>query len=104
MRNGSIETARENVGMLRLYAGCHPQDHRLARIVEDLTTDPDFRGLWADQDVCRSTYNAKRYRHPIAGELTPGFETCTPSGAPRQTPGLHPRRTRLALGAALRML
>ncbi|MGI5159877.1 helix-turn-helix transcriptional regulator [Microbispora sp. CA-102843] len=83
------ETARENVGMLRLYAGRHPQDPRLIRIVEDLTAHPDFRRMWADQDVYRPTYGAKRYRHSLAGELTLGFEAFTPAGAPRQTLGLY---------------
>ncbi|OIJ95619.1 hypothetical protein [Streptomyces colonosanans] len=59
--------------MLRLHAGCHPQDTRLARIVNDLSAAPDFRRLWAEQDVYRPTYGAKVYRHPTVGELTLGF-------------------------------
>ncbi|MFF4764771.1 helix-turn-helix domain-containing protein [Streptomyces sp. NPDC001292] len=98
------ETAHENVGMLRLHAGRHPQDERLARIVEDLTADPDFRRLWADQDVFRPTYGAKRYRHPTAGELVLGFEAFTPAGAPRQTLGLYPVEPGSPSEAALRAL
>ncbi|MFF3859430.1 helix-turn-helix transcriptional regulator [Streptomyces sp. NPDC002209] len=98
------ETARENVGMLRLYAGRHPQDPRLADLVEALTTDPDFRRLWAEQDVYRPTYGDKRYRHPLAGELTLGFEAFTPSGAPHQTLGLYPVEPGSPSEAALRTL
>ncbi|MFD7834566.1 helix-turn-helix transcriptional regulator [Streptomyces sp. NPDC059761] len=98
------ETARENVGMLRLYAGRHPQDPRLADILEDLTADPDFRRLWAEQDVYRPTYGAKRYRHPLAGELTLGFKAFTPSGAPDQTLGLYPVEPGSPSETALRTL
>ncbi len=45
--------------------------------------------MWADQDVYRPMYGAKRYRHPLTGELTLGFEAFTPAGAPRQTLGLY---------------
>lgn len=99
-----LETARENVGMLRPYAGRHPQDPRLAQLVEDLTAAPDFRRLWADQDVYRPTYGAKRYRHPVAGELTLGFEAFTPVGAPRQTLGLYTVEPGSPSEAALRSL
>ncbi|WP_328419197.1 helix-turn-helix transcriptional regulator [Streptomyces sp. NBC_00443] len=98
------ETARENVGMLRLYAGRHAQGPRLAQLIEDLTADPDFRRLWADQDVYRPTYGAKRYRHPLGGELTLGFKAFTPSGAPRQTLGLYPVEPGSPSDAALRTL
>ncbi|MFF4775850.1 hypothetical protein ACFY05_23645 [Microtetraspora fusca] len=72
------------------------------RIVEDPTTDPDFRRMWADQDVYRPMYGAKRYRHPLAGELTLGFEAFTPAGAPARrsasTPSnrVPPRKQRFA--------
>ncbi|MFE3226918.1 helix-turn-helix transcriptional regulator [Nocardia sp. NPDC059228] len=83
------ETARENIGMLHLYAGHHPRDPKLAALVSELSADPDFRHWWARQDVYRPTFGAKRYRHLIAGELTLGFEAFTPTGDLDQTLGLY---------------
>jgi transcriptional regulator with XRE-family HTH domain len=83
------ETARENVGMLHLYASHHPHDPRLTELVGDLSADPDFRRWWADQDVYRPTYGAKRYRHPLVGDLTLGFEAFTPASDPGHTLGLY---------------
>ncbi|MGW4378461.1 MmyB family transcriptional regulator [Kitasatospora sp. NPDC004531] len=60
------DTARENVGTLRLRAGREPHDECLARLVDDLSADPDFRRQWNDQNVYRPTYGSKRYRHPVA--------------------------------------
>jgi len=75
--------------MLRLYASHHPHDPRLTELVGDLSADPDFRRWWADQDVYRPTYGAKRYRHPLVGDLTLGFEAFTPAGDPGHTLGLY---------------
>ncbi len=83
------ETARENIGMLHLYAGRNPRDPRLAALVGELSDDPDFRRWWPRQDVYRPTFGVKRYRHPIAGELSLGFEAFTPSGDLDQTLGLY---------------
>jgi hypothetical protein len=37
------ETARENVGILHLYASYHPHGPRLTELVRDLSADPGFR-------------------------------------------------------------
>ncbi|RMI28949.1 helix-turn-helix transcriptional regulator [Nocardia stercoris] len=83
------ETARENIGMLHLYAGHHPNDPKLAALITELSADPDFRRWWPQQDVFRPTFGAKRYRHPDLGELTLGFEAFTPTGDLDQTLGLY---------------
>jgi transcriptional regulator with XRE-family HTH domain len=84
------ETAREQVGMLRLYASHHPHDPRLAQLVRDLSvSDQDFRRWWADHDVYLPQHGTKRYRHPLVGSLTLGFEAFTPTGDPDQTFGLY---------------
>jgi transcriptional regulator with XRE-family HTH domain len=84
------DTAREVVGMLHLYASHHPHDPRLSELVGDLSvSDRDFRRWWADQDVYRPSYGAKRYRHPLVGELTLGFEAFTPTGDLDQTLALY---------------
>ncbi|MER6251841.1 helix-turn-helix transcriptional regulator [Streptomyces sp. NPDC001584] len=83
------ETARENVGMLHLYASHHPRDPRLAQLVGELSDGgPDFRRWWSEHDVYQPQYGSKRYHHPLAGDLTLGFEAFTPTGDADQTLGL----------------
>ncbi|MFE7775009.1 hypothetical protein ACFU5O_14105 [Streptomyces sp. NPDC057445] len=99
------ETARENVGMLHLYASHHPRDPRLAQLVGELSVgDPDFRRWWADHDVYQPRYGSKRYHHPLVGDLTLGFEAFTPMGDPEQTLGLYTVEPGSPSENALRML
>ncbi|SDC91408.1 helix-turn-helix transcriptional regulator [Rhodococcus tukisamuensis] len=99
------ETARENVGMLRLYSSHHPHDPRLAELVGELSEgDQDFRRWWAEQDVYRPKYGTKRYRHPVAGDLTLGFEALTPADNPDQTLGLYTVEPGSPSANALRIL
>lgn len=64
-------SARETVGVLRVSATRFPADERLIALVTELTrTSADFRQLWEENDVEAPSAGAKRYRHPIAGELT----------------------------------
>ncbi|MGW1916809.1 helix-turn-helix transcriptional regulator [Streptomyces sp. NPDC002076] len=84
------ETARENVGMLRLYGSHHPQDPRLAQLVGELSAaDRDFRRWWADHEVFLPRHGVKHYHHPLVGDLTLGFEAFTPMGDTDQTLGLY---------------
>ena len=54
------ETARENIGMLHLYASRNPHDPQLTRLVGELSSgDADFRRWWADQ-TCSSPGTARR--------------------------------------------
>lgn len=98
------ETARENIGMLHLYASHHPHDPRLSELVGELSADRDFRRWWADHDVYRPSYGTKRYRHPLVGELTLGFEAFTPMGDVDQTLGLYTVEPGSPSEHALRML
>ncbi|WP_338699497.1 helix-turn-helix transcriptional regulator [Streptomyces sp. Q6] len=78
--------AAETVAFLRLDAGLHPKDPRLATLVGELSlADEDFRRLWADHQVKEKTYGAKRVTHPVAGELSLPYETLTVSGDPDQS-------------------
>lgn len=84
------ETARENVGMLRLYAGRHPNDPLLRRLIQDLSAaDADFRRWWTEHDVFLPRYGIKRYHHPVVGDLVLGYEAFTPAGDTDQTLGIH---------------
>ena len=77
--------AAETVAYLRLDAGHHPNDQRLATLVGELSLgSEDFRRLWADHQVKEKTYGAKRVTHPVVGELSMPYETLTVSGEPDQ--------------------
>ncbi len=52
------------------WAGAAVGDAALAALVEELSADPDFRALWARHDVRAVRGDAKRVRHPTAGEMT----------------------------------
>lgn len=62
--------ARDTVANLRLDAGRHPGDPRLATLVGELSLHSvDFRRLWADHAVRGRTRGRKRFAHPRLGEL-----------------------------------
>jgi transcriptional regulator with XRE-family HTH domain len=77
--------ARETVGYLRHCAGRHPDDRGIAELVGELSVKSEpFARWWADHLVREKASGTKRYRHPIVGELTLGYETLVPPGAPDQ--------------------
>ncbi|WP_035844937.1 helix-turn-helix transcriptional regulator [Kitasatospora azatica] len=58
------------VGHLRLAAGQHPEDPRLASLIGELAMGSErFRRLWARADVRARTHGRKAYRHPLVGLL-----------------------------------
>ncbi|SNY64901.1 helix-turn-helix transcriptional regulator [Paractinoplanes atraurantiacus] len=64
------------VAVLRASAGRDPGDPDIARLVDELSGRSEyFRTLWASHDVLRYRRGAKRYRHPVAGELTFDYES-----------------------------
>ncbi|MER6945509.1 hypothetical protein ABT294_15915 [Nonomuraea sp. NPDC000554] len=78
--------AAETVAMLRLEAGRHPDDRRLADLVGELTLrSPEFTTWWNDHRVLRRTHGTKHYRHPLAGDLVFSYESLQPPGDPDQT-------------------
>jgi transcriptional regulator with XRE-family HTH domain len=67
--------AADIVGMLRMDAGCHPDDRQLSALVGELSVkSADFRRLWARHDVKERNHGVKRLCHPLAGELTLSFQ------------------------------
>ncbi|MFC0438383.1 helix-turn-helix domain-containing protein [Kutzneria buriramensis] len=78
--------AADVVGQLRLDAGQHPDDPRLAALVGELSVkSDDFRTLWATHNVKAKAHGAMRLAHPVAGELSLRFETFTLPGEQEQS-------------------
>lgn len=63
-------------GILRMHAGSHPEDPRLASLVGELSMrSEEFRRLWAAHEVHRKGHGVLRMNHPLVGELTLSYET-----------------------------
>ncbi|RDI48558.1 helix-turn-helix domain-containing protein [Nocardia mexicana] len=80
------EVARDNVAVLRLDAGRHPDDPLLTELVGELAVkSPEFRRWWADHNVRERSHGTKRYHHPLVGDLTIDYESVSLPGDPDQT-------------------
>ena len=67
---------RNVVALLRAAAGRNPFDEELIRLVGQLSTQSEaFAALWASHDVIQYQHGIKRYRHPLIGEVSFGFES-----------------------------
>jgi transcriptional regulator with XRE-family HTH domain len=61
---------RAQVALLRTAVGRDPEDQELVHLVGQLSTgSADFRRLWAAHDVQRFREGAKRFHHPVVGDL-----------------------------------
>ncbi|MFJ8308456.1 MULTISPECIES: helix-turn-helix domain-containing protein [unclassified Streptomyces] len=64
------------VSVLRLCAGCYPDDPQLTALVGELSVkSEEFRSMWAAHTVADKGHGVKRLRHPVVGELTLAYET-----------------------------
>ena len=73
------------VGALRYEVGRHPDDRRLAGLVEELrSSDPDVAQWWDDQRVTFRTSVTKHVTHPTAGPLSFGIESLVGPHDPEQ--------------------
>ncbi|MEV0296961.1 helix-turn-helix transcriptional regulator [Nocardia sp. NPDC050710] len=98
------EVARDNVAVLRLDAGRHPDDPLLAELVGELAVkSPQFRRWWADHNVRERSHGSKRYHHPLVGDLTIDYE-CVSLGDPDQTLCIYTAEAGSASETALRLL
>jgi hypothetical protein len=66
--------ADTTVALLRTEAGRDPHNRALTDLVGELATRSDaFRTRWAAHDVRLHHTGTKRFRHPVVGDLTVGF-------------------------------
>lgn len=73
------------VGIMRAEAGRDPHDKGLQDLVGELSTRSDvFRRLWGAHDVRTHGAGAKRFRHPVVGELTLAYEELAITAEPGQ--------------------
>ncbi|MFG2717320.1 helix-turn-helix transcriptional regulator [Streptomyces sp. NPDC048416] len=64
------------VSILRLCAGCYPNDPQLTALVGELSVkSEEFRTMWAAHTVADKGHGVRRLRHPVVGELTLAYET-----------------------------
>jgi transcriptional regulator with XRE-family HTH domain len=96
----------DTVAALRASVGTDLDDPRLTELVGELSLkSPEFRRLWARQDVRNKTAGRKRYRNPLVGELTLGYDTLEILGSDGQLlvvynadPGSRDEQALLLLG------
>src|SRR4051794_15919321 len=68
------EAADTTVALLRTEAGRDPHNRQLTELVGELATRSDaFRTRWAAHDVRLHHTGAKRFRHPVVGDLSVAF-------------------------------
>jgi transcriptional regulator with XRE-family HTH domain len=67
--------ANDCVALLRAEAGRDPYDHDLTDLIGELSTrSEEFRAHWAAHNVRLHQTGAKRFHHPVVGDLTLTFE------------------------------
>ncbi|MYW06558.1 transcriptional regulator, partial [Streptomyces sp. SID3343] len=77
--------AANTVAGLRSAAGADPNDPRLTALVGELSMKSrEFSRLWARHDLRRKTGEAKRFNHPLVGNLTLTYESLTINSDPGQ--------------------
>lgn len=70
--------ARNCVAFARMDTARSPADAELDSLVGELSRlDHDFRHWWSAHDVAYKTFGSKRFRHPVAGDLTLDWQILT---------------------------
>ncbi|MFF2731564.1 helix-turn-helix transcriptional regulator [Streptomyces sp. NPDC058008] len=79
------QVAANTVAELRASAGDRADDPGLIDLVGELSLRSEpFRRLWARHDVRHKTREAKRFQHPLVGELHLAFQALSVNGATAQ--------------------
>lgn len=99
------EEAQLAVASLRLAAGRHPDDRRLAELVGQLTVQCDeFASRWARHPVRTCTSGVKQLRHPLVGAMDLSFENLVIPGSSGQRLIAYTAEPGSPSEAALRLL
>ena len=99
------EEAQLAVASLRLVAGRHPDDRRLAELVGQLTVQCDeFASRWARHPVRTCTSGVKQLRHPLVGTMDLSFENLVIPGSSGQRLIAYTAEPGSPSEAALRLL
>lgn len=99
------EEATLSVASLRLTAGRHPDDRRLAELIGQLTMQsPAFAERWTRHPVRTCTSGTKQLHHPIVGRMDMAFETLQIPGSPGQRVIAYSVEPGSASEGALRLL
>jgi transcriptional regulator with XRE-family HTH domain len=79
------EVAINKAAHLRAAAGPGLDDPYLQELIDELSVaSPEFRRLWARQDVRIKTCASHRFRHDKVGDLMLAYESFSVNGAPGQ--------------------
>lgn len=76
------DNARFVIGVFRVdaaRAGSRPEAEALAAELQ--ATSPDFRRLWAENDIRGHGVGVKRFRHPVAGPMTMEYSAFAVDGS-----------------------
>ncbi|MFD8725691.1 helix-turn-helix transcriptional regulator [Streptomyces sp. NPDC059629] len=99
------EEAQLAVASLRLVAGRHPDDRRLAELVGQLTVRCDeFASRWARHPVRTCTSGVKHLRHSLVGAMALSFENLVIPGSSGQRLIAYTAEPGSPSEAALRLL
>lgn len=99
------KVASSMVGTLRLDAGRHPDDARLAQLVGELSMrSEDFRTWWADHRVTERRDGLKRLHHDLVGRIDVRYEALEVTGVEDQTLFLYSAQKGSESEARLRTL
>lgn len=78
--------ARAVVGNLRVVAGRHPDDARLAALIGELSMKSlEFTALWSDHRVAPCEADEYELRHPLVGAVTVTQHILTVARSPEQS-------------------
>ncbi|MFC9034249.1 helix-turn-helix transcriptional regulator [Streptomyces arboris] len=99
------EEAQLAVASLRLIAGRHPDDRRLAELIGQLVIQSsDFASRWARHPVRTCTSGVKHFQHPQVGAMELAFENLHIPGDSGQRIIAYSAEPRTPSEAALRLL
>lgn len=97
--------ARNVVGKLRLAAGRHPDDPRLASLIGELTMkSPEFATMWAEHGVRKWALAAYRMHHPVVGRMELNLQSLNVPGEEGQRIVVATAGADTASAAALSLL